>query len=146
LLQVCWWPDSATSRRSEVVARDIDRAHPVDERSRVPMVEEAEALRALHFSLQYVPEGPVEGRALLRRQFHARDGADPEPEAGRAEGGQKRVSVSDRCDRGSGNGIVVVLVPGSGAPCYGTGIPVRRSMRAVISRPLPSRLSSRTAR
>jgi hypothetical protein len=51
-------------------------------------------------SLKDVPEGPVEGLALLRRQFHVRDGAEPEPEAGRAEGDQKGVSVSDRCDRG----------------------------------------------
>lgn len=51
-------------------------------------------------SLQDVPEDPVECLALLRRQFHVRDGAEPEPEAGRAEGDQKRVSVSDRCDRG----------------------------------------------
>jgi hypothetical protein len=51
-------------------------------------------------SLQDVPQGPVEDRALLRRQFHVRDSAEAEPEAGQAEGEEKRVSVSDRCDMG----------------------------------------------
>ena len=63
---------------------------------------------------------PVEGRALFRRQFHVRDSAEPEPEAGRSEGDQKRVSVTDRCDRrhrrGSRAGVRVAGATGRGYP------------------------------